>query len=715
MPALGFTPSPPSGGGAAFPIVTMPQIQGPRVSVGGSLAGSAMVQGIAEGESIGKSIGEIMKAFSPDAQKERELRERELILREKRAEAEIEALGTPEERAEARKMQREAAARAAREGERQERGATLAEKKSILQSEREEAAIEAKTHVRTADGRLITKEMDELEKMQQQIAIEAAKAARGDIPATRKLAELKRREDELKAQITVGELEKLAPKPTLGGDVPPPPEKGLTPIGPPLAGVTGEIAPSAGRQTLTGTPPPHGMLIGPDMGQDSFANKALANLPDDVKTTGTEGGAISAAQTTEKPVGRQPVTAGTQYDTKLTQEEEVSFKNWKATYAPKDSGADYDLRGAFKAGVTPDPETGHWPDTFKKPNHPTFSDQSKYATGANAAKAGTWRGEKFVPPAAGALAYDPAEEQRRKIAGLEPTEAAKRFEKSLESVSSILTTKYGLPPPATLEEGLKTLAVERAKEEKAKADEIAAKKEATKDKPAISSFKVQSELLSQKIGEMEEVMKTEGAGLLTFDRATVQKMRKLQKEIGELSQNVGRAVMGSTRPGGGGGDSGPKELPLSLTKEGEWLPSYTSDKAARQALEMIKDDLAEQIVAFGSVHGEYPTAINPEIAERAVKYAERTKRPVPYEVMRPVIGDLTEKLAASPDKRIQEVVKWLDENKDSDDPTLRNQMIMVARKLMNDTAAKAVKTTPTDEAVKGLQDIKEPKQSSGAH
>jgi hypothetical protein len=37
-------------------------------------------------------------------------------------------------------------------------------------------------------------------------------------------------------------------------------------------------------------------------------------------------------------------------------------------------------------------------DKFKKPNHPTFSNQSKYATGANAAKAGTWdNNDQFVP------------------------------------------------------------------------------------------------------------------------------------------------------------------------------------------------------------------------------------------------------------------------------------------------------------------------------
>lgn len=86
------------------------------------------------------------------------------------------------------------------------------------------------------------------------------------------------------------------------------------------------------------------------------------------------------------------------YDTPLSPSEEEKFAAWKKQYAPNDSGADYDLRGAFKAGLRPDAETGHWPDTFKKPNHPTFSNESKYAVGPDAAKAGHWEGDEFVPP-----------------------------------------------------------------------------------------------------------------------------------------------------------------------------------------------------------------------------------------------------------------------------------------------------------------------------
>ena len=60
--------------------------------------------------------------------------------------------------------------------------------------------------------------------------------------------------------------------------------------------------------------------------------------------------------------------------------QEGGFQQWKSKYAPNDSGADYDLKGAYYAGARPDMERGHFPDTFKLPNHPTFSTGSKYST-----------------------------------------------------------------------------------------------------------------------------------------------------------------------------------------------------------------------------------------------------------------------------------------------------------------------------------------------
>lgn len=87
------------------------------------------------------------------------------------------------------------------------------------------------------------------------------------------------------------------------------------------------------------------------------------------------------------------------FETTLTPAQEQRFQAWKRTYAPNDSGEDYDLRGAFLSGLTGPDENGHWPDTFKKPNHPTFSNESKYAMGEFARpRAGKWDGDIFLEP-----------------------------------------------------------------------------------------------------------------------------------------------------------------------------------------------------------------------------------------------------------------------------------------------------------------------------
>jgi hypothetical protein len=86
----------------------------------------------------------------------------------------------------------------------------------------------------------------------------------------------------------------------------------------------------------------------------------------------------------------------TQYNTQLAPDQQVAFQHWKQQYAPRDSGIDYDLRGAFAAGLMPDSQTGHWPDTFKKPNHPTFSNESQYARAAPQ-RAGYWVGDRYLP------------------------------------------------------------------------------------------------------------------------------------------------------------------------------------------------------------------------------------------------------------------------------------------------------------------------------
>lgn len=55
---------------------------------------------------------------------------------------------------------------------------------------------------------------------------------------------------------------------------------------------------------------------------------------------------------------------------------------------------DYDIQGYWLAGESPD-ESGHGTDRYKKPNHPTFSDESIYS-GMNGEVGGTWNGNSFI-------------------------------------------------------------------------------------------------------------------------------------------------------------------------------------------------------------------------------------------------------------------------------------------------------------------------------
>ncbi len=87
---------------------------------------------------------------------------------------------------------------------------------------------------------------------------------------------------------------------------------------------------------------------------------------------------------------------GDDYNTDLGEDED-KFQEWKARTSPDDSGHDYDLRGAYKEGIERD-ETGHMPDKFKKPSHPTFSIESKYANDSKKTSTpGSWIDDEYIP------------------------------------------------------------------------------------------------------------------------------------------------------------------------------------------------------------------------------------------------------------------------------------------------------------------------------
>jgi hypothetical protein len=78
----------------------------------------------------------------------------------------------------------------------------------------------------------------------------------------------------------------------------------------------------------------------------------------------------------------------TPYDTRLSPDEEAKFQAWRSKLPPDlQNTGDYDLRGAFRANAK-EAANGHLPDTFKKPNHMTFSAESQYSTPDR--PGGTW-------------------------------------------------------------------------------------------------------------------------------------------------------------------------------------------------------------------------------------------------------------------------------------------------------------------------------------
>lgn len=97
------------------------------------------------------------------------------------------------------------------------------------------------------------------------------------------------------------------------------------------------------------------------------------------------------------------------YNTSLSPADEAAFQ----TLISKDKKLagdlyDYDVRGWWKAGGSK-ASNGHGPDTFKKPNHPTFSDQSIYSGGMN--QGGSWVGDDYAPSATNMHYHEPKELQ----------------------------------------------------------------------------------------------------------------------------------------------------------------------------------------------------------------------------------------------------------------------------------------------------------------
>ena len=83
------------------------------------------------------------------------------------------------------------------------------------------------------------------------------------------------------------------------------------------------------------------------------------------------------------------------YNTQLSERDERQFQDWltrQSEHTRRDVSRDlydYDLRGYWRRHRTADLSEAHLPDTYKKPNHPTFSDESQYH-GVEGLHGGRW-------------------------------------------------------------------------------------------------------------------------------------------------------------------------------------------------------------------------------------------------------------------------------------------------------------------------------------
>ena len=99
------------------------------------------------------------------------------------------------------------------------------------------------------------------------------------------------------------------------------------------------------------------------------------------------------------------------YNTKITPEEEKLFQKWlveKSKVLGRNVSldlGDYDIRGGspWLGDVN---DRGHGPDTWKKPNHPTFSNESVY-NGVDGYWGGKWGDNEFIPGKTNLEMYSP--------------------------------------------------------------------------------------------------------------------------------------------------------------------------------------------------------------------------------------------------------------------------------------------------------------------
>jgi len=144
-----------------------------------------------------------------------------------------------------------------------------------------------------------------------------------------------------------------------------------------------DLAPSERAQVIRPTPEgtannPNPSRSAADMQKSRFAAENAALERRGIVSAPTNKAAVTPSpkpSVAQESQDRQPLPMPKPGD-------DPAFDAWKARNAPKDSGFDYDHYAQFKDlnGADPSKDSrGHGTDKYKRPNHPTFSDQSVYS------------------------------------------------------------------------------------------------------------------------------------------------------------------------------------------------------------------------------------------------------------------------------------------------------------------------------------------------
>lgn len=122
-----------------------------------------------------------------------------------------------------------------------------------------------------------------------------------------------------------------------------------------------------------------------------------------------------------------PIYFTNNFNTALNQQQEQAFQNWAAENNRLGDLEDYDLRGFWLNNNSFAPN-GHGSDQFKKPNHPTFSDQSMY-NGLQNPQGGNFVGGTWDESKNGQVSFTPSAEMLR---GVQPLDFLRNYMQRVE-------------------------------------------------------------------------------------------------------------------------------------------------------------------------------------------------------------------------------------------------------------------------------------------